>query len=454
MDDYYNYDYEEDVFVDESEENGLNIIKLWEFCIQSSIIQISVYIGTFLLWNLIFRLTTQTVQITLQLKQVICVICGGIILYTTIGFGSIYLIIYGAVTYLLMILLKHLNFTNHGYILGGYCISILLICEFLENNKILWHQIRGIQMIASMKLISLGFDMDVKKIKELPSALHFSGYLLCPGNCVLGPWISYNDFIAIFNSKEKNWTLKFFYKIILNSVISIVFLVLSNCIVSFFIPDNSWLWFGAYRDALSFRCSHYFISYLSQAVMITAGFNTETEITKPFLIEFPRSLVEVVIAWNIPMHNWLKMYIFKNMKRFGTFPAIFTTYIVSALLHGLNFQLSAVLLSLGFYTFVEFKLRKKLSIIFNSCIASSCCKSNCSHQFKKRNFWVLLFNINLSILSVVHLIYLGVMFESSSTTGDSYEEGFSYLNVFEKWTSLNFLSHWLIAICYVFYIVI
>lgn len=451
MDDYY-YDYEEDV-LDEYEENDeQSLLKLWHFCIQSSIIQISVYIGTFLLWNFIFRLTTQTVTISNEIKQIICVICGGIILYTTIGFGSIYFVIYGAVTYLLLILLKYLKFGNLGYILGVYCISILLICEFLESNKILWHQIRGIQMIASMKLISLGFDIDGKKIKELPSVLNYAGYLVCPGNCVLGPWISYNDFMEIFTWKEKNWTLKIIYKIILNSVISIVFLVLSNCVVSFLIPDSSWLWFKAYRDALSFRCSHYFISFLSQAVMITAGFSTETEITKPFLIEFPRSLVEVVVAWNIPMHNWLKMYIFKNMKRFGTFPAIFTTYIVSALLHGLNFQLSAVLLSLGFYTFVEFKLRKKLSVIFNSCITSSDCKPNCNHQFKKRNFWVLLFNINFSILSIVHLIYLGVMFESS--TSDSYEEGFSYLNVFEKWSSLNFLSHWLIAICYIFYIVI
>lgn len=451
MDDYF-YDYEEDVLEESEPSDGLNLLQLWEFCIKSSIIQISVYMGTFLLWNFIFRLTTQTVKICHELKQVICIISGGIILFTTIGFGSIYLVIYGAVTYLLLILMKYLKLTNLGYILGVYCISILLICEFLENNKVLWHQIRGIQMIASMKLISLGFDMDVKKIKQLPSALNFTGYVLCPGNCVLGPWTSYNDFMEIFNIKEKTWTLKIIYKIILNSVISIVFLVLSNCVVSFLIPDNSWLWFKAYRDALSFRCSHYFISFLSQTVMITAGFNTETEITKPFLIEFPRSLVEVVIAWNIPMHNWLKMYIFKNMKRFGIFPAIFTTYIVSALLHGLNFQLSAVLLSLGFYTFVEFKLRKKLSVIFNSCVASSSCKPNCSHKFKKRNSWVLLFNINFSILSIVHLIYLGVMFESS--TSESYEEGFSYLNVIEKWSSLNFLSHWVIAICYVFYIVI
>ena len=28
--------------------------------------------------------------------------------------------------------------------------------------------------------------------------------------------------------------------------------------------------------------------------------------TKPLSIEFPRSLVDVVIVWNMPMHEWLK----------------------------------------------------------------------------------------------------------------------------------------------------
>lgn len=48
--------------------------------------------------------------------------------------------------------------------------------------------------------------------------------------------------------------------------------------------------------------------------------------------------------------------VFHNVKPFGTFTAILVTYLVSALLHGLNFQLAAVLLSLGFFTFTEFKV--------------------------------------------------------------------------------------------------
>lgn len=78
----------------------------------------------------------------------------------------------------------------------------------------------------------------------------------------------------------------------------------------------------AYQEAFSFRSSHYFICYLSEAAMIVGGFDSDlqkkqkelksigaysaTTTTHPLSIEFPRSLVKVVICWNIPTHIWLK----------------------------------------------------------------------------------------------------------------------------------------------------
>ena len=76
-----------------------------------------------------------------------------------------------------------------------------------------------------------------------------------------------------------------------------------------FIPTR---WLLAYRDALSFRSSHYFVSYLSEATALAAGIDLShskswaVTVTRPWNIELPRSLVEVVINWNIPMHTWLK----------------------------------------------------------------------------------------------------------------------------------------------------
>ena len=49
------------------------------------------------------------------------------------------------------------------------------------------------------------------------------------------------------------------------------------------------------------------------ATAVAAGFGSvantarwEVEIAQPHNIEVPRSLVEVVVSWNIPMHKWLK----------------------------------------------------------------------------------------------------------------------------------------------------
>ena len=47
---------------------------------------------------------------------------------------------------------------------------------------------------------------------------------------------------------------------------------------------------------------------------------------------------------------------FKKSLHYGTMFAVLTTYFASTALHGLNFQLGAVLFSLGFYTYTEHRL--------------------------------------------------------------------------------------------------
>ena len=47
-----------------------------------------------------------------------------------------------------------------------------------------------------------------------------------------------------------------------------------------------------------------------------------------------------------------------------------STFFASTFLHGLNFQLGAVLLSLGFFSFVEDKFRSRLSLMFDASIGA------------------------------------------------------------------------------------
>jgi porcupine-like protein len=50
----------------------------------------------------------------------------------------------------------------------------------------------------------------------------------------------------------------------------------------------------------------------------------------------------------------------------------------------------------------------------------------------------ILANLAFGILTVVHLMYLGVMFDQS----DTQEEGYVWTHTVEKWQSLGFFSHY------------
>lgn len=142
--------------------------------------------------------------------------------------------------------------------------------------------------------------------------------------------------------------------------------------------------------------------------------------------------------------------VFRVVKPHSTFLAVICTYIISSILHGLNLQLSAVLLSLGIYTFVEYKLRQKLSTIYNSCTLPNKCKVGaCSHDPK--TLFSTFLNILFGFLTVFHLAYLGVMFEAAFHIQ---EQGYSLAHALDKWSKLDYASHWTILISYLFYLVI
>ena len=52
-------------------------------------------------------------------------------------------------------------------------------------------------MVATMKIISLAFDLDQGRIESLPSLVEFLGYVLHPGSIVFGPWLSYEEYANI-----------------------------------------------------------------------------------------------------------------------------------------------------------------------------------------------------------------------------------------------------------------
>ncbi|CAK9799610.1 Protein-serine O-palmitoleoyltransferase porcupine [Anthophora plagiata] len=434
----YDFDYED------TERETL--LELYQYCLGPTIYDTFSYILPLFITTILFRLCARSQHISHKTFHILSTLIGIYNIHCYVSECLYILLILCIISYITLYIPKA-YYKSLGIFLPS--LFIITYCEF-SMPPIIWHKVRSVVMTMAMKTISVAIDkIDTN---DLPNIYTYMGYTFCSVTCLFGPWMSFKDYISIrYTSNQDKWWILYAVQY---ALISFLFLTISNCWMQWMIMDNSWKWLLAYRDALSFRMSHYFISYIASTLLLLGGFPFPlSTIVKPLRIEFPRSLVHVVICWNVPMHFWLKTYIFRpNIKYLGKFGAVTMTYLTSALLHGLNFQLAAVLLSLGFYTFVEFQLRSMLANIFDACIASKqCTKNKCTHTYNIHNcWWVFLTNITFSGLSIFHLAYLGLMFDTSELQ----ETGYSYIHTIEKWSQLGFASHWVVFATYCIYFLI
>ncbi|KAK7884377.1 hypothetical protein WMY93_027500 [Mugilogobius chulae] len=384
---------------------------------------------------------------------------------------ALWVLLLCALSYLLLLLNQRSS--SKGVILSLLLLLFLLTGELHFVEPATWSKIRGSQMVVAMKVISLAFDLDRGAVSSLPSPPQFLGYTLFVGSAVFGPWTSFSHYMSA--AEGRPLSLGWFLACVWSLLKSLLCLVVSGCVAPYlfplFVPISGGpladRWLRAYENAVSFHFSNYFVGHLSESSSMLAGtgFTQDKEhthwsmsVVKPLHVELPRSLVMVVTSWNIPMSQWLKtcerlqlslctcLFIclcFKSATTLGPFPAILVTYTASALLHGLSFHLGAVLLSLGFLTYTEHVLRKKLASIFSACVLSRPCASVCTHQHKK-DVWVLAINLAFSFLAVLHLTYLGSMFDPGLSEGE--EEGYAAAHTLQRWSELHWTSHWIILL--------
>ncbi|XP_038146314.1 protein-serine O-palmitoleoyltransferase porcupine-like [Cyprinodon tularosa] len=395
-------------------------------------------------------------------KHVVSMLTGTYGLFLFLDLHTLWVLLLAVSCYLSLLLCRRSG--NKGLFVSAVILVYLLIGELHFIDMGTWNKIRGSQMVVAMKVISLAFDLDRGTVNQLPSPAEFLGYVFFVGSVVFGPWISLSGYRNALNATRLN------YAWLRGSVLSLLkaqlCLLVSTCVAPYLFPlflplyGNSVTqkWLRAYENAVSFHFSNYFVGHLSEgtSMLAGAGFTEEKDkvhwdmsVVKPLSVEMPRSMVLVVVSWNIPMSQWLKSYVFKTSMKLGTFPAILVTYTASALLHGLSFHLGAVLLTLGFITYVEHVLRKRMAFILNACILSRPCASDCSHRHKK-NVWVLLLNLVFSLMVVFHLAYLGSMFDPGSDEQEV-EEGYAALHTIQRWSELNWAGHWVIFASWVFY---
>lgn len=209
-----------------------------------------------------------------------------------------------------------------------------------------------------------------------------------------------------------------------------------------------------YRVALEFRISHYFTGYLSTSLIrlwqdpaIEEGFL----VCQPFKIEFPRSLLEVVRFWNLPMHHWLKSHVFWPVKehKSSIYISLGLTYIISSMLHGFKFHIWSVLLTLGFLTWTEHQLRIELARRLSACVLSSRCrynsKSECSRGHKRipnNSILVHVINLTFTALAMIHLAYLGYIFVGNTDEA-------RYTEALARWSELYYFAHLTSIVTYI-----
>ncbi|XP_023382324.1 protein-serine O-palmitoleoyltransferase porcupine isoform X9 [Pteropus vampyrus] len=423
----------------------------------------------------------------------------------------VWVVLLSLLCYLVLFLCRHSS--HRGVFLSVTILIYLLMGEMHMVDTVTWHKMRGAQMIVAMKAVSLGFDLDRGEVGAVPSPVEFMGYLYFVGTIVFGPWISFHSYLQAVQGRplSRRWLQKVARSLALALLCLVLSTCVGPYLFPYFIPLDGdrllrnkkrkargvyglfayqpltpcvglefWLsvcaivnnevcgchwvrgtmvrWLRAYESAVSFHFSNYFVGFLSEATatLAGAGFTEEKDhlewdltVSKPLNVELPRSMVEVVTSWNLPMSYWLNNYVFKNALHLGTFSAVLVTYAASALLHGFSFHLAAVLLSLAFITYVEHVLRKRLARILSACVLSKRCPADCSHQHRL-GLGVRALNLLFGALAIFHLAYLGSLFDVD-VDDTTEEQGYGMAYTVHKWSELSWASHWVTFGCWIFY---
>nr|XP_061802440.1 protein-serine O-palmitoleoyltransferase porcupine-like isoform X2 [Nerophis lumbriciformis] len=395
-------------------------------------------------------------------KHLSTVAGGFYVLYLFFELHMIWVVLLSLLCYLFLFLCRHSSM--RGTFLSITVLIYLLLGELHMMDTSNWHKMRGSQIVVAMKAVSLAFDLDRGVVSEVPSPIQFMGYIYYVGTIIFGPWISFNSYKEALEGRQLSFS--WLFKVSLSWLKSQSCLIVSNCVAPYLFPyfipiyEDKLLrrWLLAYENTLSFHSSNYFVAYLSETTttLAGAGYSQEKDklrwdltVSEPLDVEFPRSVAQAVASWNLPMTRFLRAYVFERAVKFGTFSAIMATYAASALLHGLSFHLCAVLASLGFITYVEHVLRKRLATVLNACVLSKKCQPNCSHRNKKA-VWVYMINLAFSALAILHLTYLGSVFSSSVDYMEEDEDDFSHYAI-QKWSELGWTSHWLTFASWILY---
>ncbi|KAL4135728.1 hypothetical protein QTP88_007323 [Uroleucon formosanum] len=456
--------------------SNLTFRQLCAQCVVPAVWSTGNLLGTTLILCIFFRLF---IVICNKIKVVpeavlhtVCAICGVLPLVLFHEDGDLcqlllQIVLYPMFCYIVSIICI-LTLKHHSSIVFSIIILFTLFYRECFTNDSKWQKTKSAHMLMSMKAMTILFDIQSNKLYTFPSVPQYTGYMMCAGTVYLGPFLTFQEYSNAF-SLSVYWDKTKVCHLIWKVIISLLCFVLSICVVDwlfnqYLLTNNKSnsiinIFLTMYKQALEFRTGHYFIAYASTVFAIVCGYhseyNSEILVTRPLIMEWPRSLLHVVVHWNAPMHYWLKKYVFEEVLKYGNknkkhqnrIIAVGTTYLVSSLLHGLERRLSAVLLSLAAYTYVEHQMRIKLALRFPNKF-SYYDKSKYPHHDSKtylsssnqNNWFFWSINIMFTILNIIHLAYLGSVIDMS--VSNSYST--TYQESFAPWSRVLYFSHFIV----------
>uniref|UniRef100_A0A914Z9D3 Protein-serine O-palmitoleoyltransferase porcupine n=1 Tax=Panagrolaimus superbus TaxID=310955 RepID=A0A914Z9D3_9BILA len=287
-----------------------------------------------------------------------------------------------------------------------------------------------------MKMISLSFDVHRKEYEDV-GIFEMFGYCFNPATYFFGLFTSfqkYKNAKGFTNPKNEIRPLLFALGYLIASCASVFY---GDCLLSL-LPDRN-IRLNEFRDAQSFRFGHYFVQYFLWSTAILGGFNGNLKTVDALKIEIPRSMEEIVSYWNIPMHEFLHRYVYSNTRSISHPFAIGITFLTSALMHGINFQIAAVLISLGIFGIAETAFRRRLAHRLNLCVQSRACV-HCVHRTGRSLSSTVItrcINIIFTISNIILLIYLGMPFDNDETA----QIGYSMQHTLGHWKRWYFGGH-------------
>ncbi|VVC42689.1 Membrane bound O-acyl transferase, MBOAT [Cinara cedri] len=454
----------------------LSFYQLCTQCVLPAIWSTCNLLGTTLILCIFFRLFVvvgnKIRSIPKAVFHIVCTICGVLPIILFYEDGDLFqlllqIVIFPMFCYTLSIICL-LTLKQYTSIIFSTVILLTLLYRECFSDDTKWRKTKSCHMLMSLKAMAVLFDLRSNELHKFPPVYQYTGYMLCAGTIYLGPFLTFQEYKnALFTPVY--WNTSKVFNVIRKIIISLFCFVMSICLLDWLLNKHMYIdenrntitniFLLMYKQALEFRTGHYFISYMSTVFAMVCGYNTEILVTLPMAIEWPQSLLNVVIYWNVPMHHWLKKYIFEEVLKYGKknkhtnkILAVGATYLVSSLLHGLEVRLSAVLLSLALYTYVEHRLRTKLASKFLKTYSYYSKNYHNSKKYISTNnctWFIWIINLIFTILNIIHLAYLGSVMDVSVVNSVR-----SYYDSFEPWRRVSYFSHFIILFMYLISIIL